>query len=123
MINLPYDQNSVSDVKQNAGIEMLRKKLEATLIAKHRELKEDGIKNDYVRCKARIKEIGANAIRRKQEEISWAEQDADDLKQRLDKALLEKRAMEEKNREIRDAANRLEDEIKRVIFDVERKCK
>lgn len=118
---LPYDTNSISEIKQNAGIDVLRKSLESSLITKHREIKIASIEEDFVRCKTNMKKICSDAIRRQQDSISLAEKDADELKKKLDEALIEKKSMEEANKEIRDAAAQLEREIKSVITDLERK--
>lgn len=118
---LPYDQGNVAKVKQNAGIELLRKKLEDTLITKHRELKIAGIESDFVRCKERVKEISQSAVNKQLQAISLAESGAEELKRQLDEALAEKQKMESANQEIRNAAEQLEKEIMCVITDLERK--
>ena len=118
---LPYDQGNVAKVKQNAGIELLRKKLEDTLITKHRELKIAGIESDFVRCKERIKEISQSAVNKQLQAISLAESGAEELKRQLDETLAEKQKMESANQEIRNAAEQLEKEIMCVITDLERK--
>ena len=118
---LPYEQDNLAKVKQNAGIEFLRKKLEDTLIAKHRELKVAGIERDFVRCKERIKEISESAVNKQLKAISLAESGAEELKRQLDEALAEKQKMESANQEIRNAAEQLEKGIMCVITDLERR--
>ena len=118
---LPYEQDNLAKVKQNAGIEFLRKKLEDTLIAKHRELKVAGIERGFVRCKERIKEISESAVNKQLKAISLAESGAEELKRQLDEALAEKQKMESANQEIRNAAEQLEKGIMCVITDLERR--
>src|SRR5699024_8607713 len=105
----------------NAGIELLRNILEKTLISKHRELKVAAIESDFIRCKKRIKEISKSAVNKELDAISLAESGAEELTRQLDEALAEKQKMESENQEIRNAAEKLEKEIKRVITDLERR--
>ena len=118
---LPYEQDNIVKVKENAGIELLRNILEKTLISKHRELKVAAIESDFIRCKKRIKEISKSAVNKELDAISLAESGAEELKRQLDEALAEKQKMESENQEIRNAAEQLEKEIKRVITDLERR--
>lgn len=118
---LPYDNESIQLVKQNAGIDILRKKLEDSLITKHRELKIAGIENDFVRCKKQITNISEETIKIQLDSISLAEQDAEELKRQLEIAMLKKKSMEDANQEIRNVANQLEREIKYVLDMLERK--
>ena len=123
MDDLPYSEADIDLVRQNAGIEMLRKKLEKTLISKHRELKIAGIEKDYLQCKTRINQISETAIQKSQDEILLAKQGAEKLKEQLSKAMSEKRKMEDDNQKIRDAAEELKKEIMKNITDLERKSR
>lgn len=121
MWKLPDDEGTISKVKLNTGIEILRKRLDSTLINKHKELKIAGIEDDFNRCKTQIKKICATAIKNEQKEINMAEKSAEELKHQLEIERAEQHSIGQANEEIKIAAEKLEKEIGRVIAGLERK--
>ncbi len=119
--NLPYNESDIKSIKSDDGIDKLRKKLDETLIKKHKALKISGIEDTYNRCKLRLNMICNSAIRNEQNTISFVEKSVEELNYQLQLAKNEKSSVEQTNQEIQNSANQLRIEINNVISLLERK--
>lgn len=121
LMELPGAETKVEEVIQDAGIEILRKKLQKELIDKHRELKLARIQSDFVLLAKRIKDICKDVIRERSQNISHARKGADELKRRLSAAKRERQEQELSNRAIRKAVDELNKEINKIVDALKRK--
>lgn len=104
---LAYDEDSYKETILNAGIEILRKRLEENLISKCRELKIKDIKESYIMCKKQLSRISKSAIEQQKLSIKLAEDGADALKAQMNELIISKKVFEQENIEIRNAADKL----------------
>lgn len=118
---LPYDEESRDLIVKNAGISTLRSKLRKNLINQYRELKIADIEEAYLRCKKQLNNICKRDIKQQQEAIKLAEQGAEALKMQIEMLSAEKQSLQQESDDIRNAADKLKDEISRAIVSLERK--
>lgn len=118
---LPYDEESRDLIVKNAGISTLRSKLRKNLINQYRELKIADIEEAYLRCKKQLNNICKRDIKQQQEAITLAEQGAEALKMQIEMLSAEKQSLQQESDDIRNAADKLKDEISRAIVSLERK--
>lgn len=118
---LPYDEETCKTIIQNAGIEILRKRLEDNLISKCRELKVNDIKDSYARCKKQLSRISQHAIEQQEHMIELAETSVEVLRQQVDTMNVTRKSLEQENDEIRKAAEKLTSAISRKIVELEGK--
>lgn len=119
--NLPYNETDICSIKNDDGIDILRKKLERTLIDKHKELKITGIEDSYDKFRTRLTKICNSVVKNEQKSINYAEKSVDELNYQLQIARKEKNSIEQTNQEIINAAELLKKEINNIITMLEKK--
>lgn len=119
--DLPYNDAGVEQIRQNAGIELLRRKLESTMISRHRELKLEGIEIEYSRCRDMMKRISEQAVDKQLRSIEIAECGVEEIRRQIAFAKEEKSVAERENNEIKAAAERLTKAMAQTIATLERK--
>ena len=118
---LAYDEEAFRKIVQNAGIGILRKRLEDNLISKCRELKINDIKDSYIHCKKQLSKISYSAIEQQEQSIRLAEEGADALRMQVELMNVKRKSLETENNEIRRAAESLQKSISREIAILEGK--
>lgn len=118
---MKVSQEEYKAVLDATGISILRNKLEASLIANYRQLKINDIEKKFIRCKEQIMEISQNAIKEQNRSIHSAIIGEEAIKKQICSMNIEKEKLKQANKELREAAQTLEGEIKEKIKDLKRK--
>lgn len=116
---LAYDEERGKAIIRNAGIEILRKRLEDKLISNYRELKVKDIKESYSRCKKQLNRICQSVIEQQEHSIELAEEGAEVLKEKVEAMISSQKSLKQENDEIRRAAEKLTRAISRKIAGLE----
>lgn len=92
---------------EDSGIPALRDCLSKNLLSQYKELKMYDIRDEYIRCRSELEQILKKVKKTNQEMLASARNGADDLKKKLDESSKEYELAKVKNKEIRDAAERV----------------
>lgn len=104
---LSYDEDSRTRIEVNAGITILRRKLDNTLIKKYREIKAQDILESFDLMKKEIRRLCASEVEQKRDEVRIANLGADAIKEEIEKLTSEKASLQEEIIKIRSVADKL----------------
>lgn len=108
-------------VSKATGIPALRDRLANSLISNYRKLKMDDIEKTFAICRQRIMELSKDAIAQKNKSIELAVAGAEEIQNQIHNMNREKMVLKQDNLELRQAAEKLENEIRNKIKALERK--